>query len=253
MAAVLAGEVGSFRNEEALKAMAVAARTYAAYFRSRHRIEGYDFCSTTHCQRAILEDAGGRFKKAAEATRGQLLWFHSKPAFAVYSQDCGGKSEAAHAVWPAAQRRTWLSTPIRTAADKQPGGVGMGDRGANLEQCVGASRHARPRSPQAGDHRKADSFGACAHAVADWRWRIESHQRKQLSVCSWQDAWLENSAQRSIYGRVFERKNQIPRTRPGKWRRLMSRRSRRDGSGRQDVPPDSEFLLSGRQRVGSRK
>jgi len=103
VAAVLAGEVGSFRNEEALKAMAVAARTYAAYFRARHRTEGYDFCSTTHCQRAILKDAGGRFKKAAEATRGQLLWFHSKPAFAVYTQDCGGKSEAAHAVWPAAQ------------------------------------------------------------------------------------------------------------------------------------------------------
>ncbi|MGH9697364.1 MAG: SpoIID/LytB domain-containing protein, partial [Bryobacteraceae bacterium] len=103
VAAVLAGEVGSFRNEEALKAMAVAARTYAAYSQSRHRAKGYDFCSTTHCQRVILKDAGGRFQKAAEATRGQLLWFHSKPAFAVYTQDCGGKSEAARAVWPAAQ------------------------------------------------------------------------------------------------------------------------------------------------------
>ncbi|HXR76497.1 MAG TPA: SpoIID/LytB domain-containing protein [Bryobacteraceae bacterium] len=103
VAAVLAGEVGAFRNEEALKAMAVAARTYAAYFRSRHRAEGYDFCSTSHCQRAILKDAGGRFQKAAEATRGQLLWFHSRPALAVYTQDCGGRSEAARAVWSAAR------------------------------------------------------------------------------------------------------------------------------------------------------
>jgi stage II sporulation protein D len=95
VAAVLAGEAGTFRNEEALKAMAVAARSYAAYFRSRHPTQGYDFCSTTHCQRLILKDADGRFLKAAEATRGELLWYQSKPALAVYTQDCGGKSESA--------------------------------------------------------------------------------------------------------------------------------------------------------------
>jgi stage II sporulation protein D len=103
VAAVLAGEAGNFHNDEALKAMAVAARTYAAYFRSRHAAEGFDFCATTHCQRAILKEAGGRFRKAAEATRGELLWFHSEPALAVYTQNCGGKIEAAHAVWPSEQ------------------------------------------------------------------------------------------------------------------------------------------------------
>lgn len=99
VAAVLAGEAGTFRNEEALKAMAVAARTYAAYFRSRHSAQGYDFCSTTHCQRLILKEAGGRFLKATEATRGQLLWYQSKPALAVYTQDCGGQSESARAAY----------------------------------------------------------------------------------------------------------------------------------------------------------
>jgi stage II sporulation protein D len=99
VAAVLAGEAGTFRNEEALKAMAVAARTYAAYFQSRHSAQGYDFCSTTHCQRLTLKDGNGRFLKAAEATRGQLLWFESKPALAVYTQDCGGQSESAHTAY----------------------------------------------------------------------------------------------------------------------------------------------------------
>jgi stage II sporulation protein D len=97
IAAVLAGEAGTFRNEEALKAMAVAARTYAAHFHSRHAAQGYDFCSTTHCQRLVLNDASGRFLKAAEATRGQLLWYRSEPAFAAYTQDCGGQSESARA------------------------------------------------------------------------------------------------------------------------------------------------------------
>jgi stage II sporulation protein D len=97
VAAVLAGEAGTFRNEESLKAIAVAARTYAAHFHSRHMAHGYDFCSTTHCQRLILKDAGGRFLNAAEATRGQLLWYQSKPALAVYTQDCGGQSESARA------------------------------------------------------------------------------------------------------------------------------------------------------------
>ena len=101
VAAVSAGEAGSFHNPEALKAMAVAARTYAAHFRSRHQAQGYDFCSTTHCQRAILKDAIGRFEEVAHQTRGQLIWFRSQPAAAWYTQDCGGKSEAARAVWPA--------------------------------------------------------------------------------------------------------------------------------------------------------
>ncbi len=100
VAAVLAGESGTFENQEALKAMAVAARSYAAYFRSRHAAEGYDFCSTTHCQRVILKDANGRYAQAAEATRGQLLWFQSKPAFTAYTRNCGGRSEAARTVWP---------------------------------------------------------------------------------------------------------------------------------------------------------
>jgi stage II sporulation protein D len=103
VAAVLAGESATFADEEALKAMAVAARTYAAYFRSRHSAEGYDFCATTHCQRLVLKDAGMRFQKAAQATQGQLLWFGAKPVFAVYTRSCGGKSEAARNLWPGEQ------------------------------------------------------------------------------------------------------------------------------------------------------
>src|ERR1017187_1733125 len=46
IAGVLAGETGNFKSDEALKAMAVAARTYAMHFGSRHALEGFDFCDT---------------------------------------------------------------------------------------------------------------------------------------------------------------------------------------------------------------
>jgi len=96
VAGVLAGESSVFRNEEALKAMAVAARTYAARLRGRHVKEGFDFCATTHCQRLDLDGIGDRMMKAAAATQGELLWFDGKPAFSVYSRNCGGRTE----VWP---------------------------------------------------------------------------------------------------------------------------------------------------------
>ena len=100
IAAVLAGESGTFRSGEALKAMAVAARTYAARLRGRHASEGYDFCGTTHCQRLEPSQVTARLRVVARETAGELLWFEGVPAFTVYARDCGGKSEAVSAVWP---------------------------------------------------------------------------------------------------------------------------------------------------------
>jgi stage II sporulation protein D len=100
VAAVLAGECGVFRSGEALKAMAVAARTYAARLQGRHLAEGYDFCGTTHCQRLEPKEVTPRLMTAARETAGELLWFEGKPAFTVYARDCGGKSEFVSTVWP---------------------------------------------------------------------------------------------------------------------------------------------------------
>lgn len=103
VAAVLAGESSVFRSEEALKAMAVAARTYAARMRRRHATEGYDFCATTHCQRVNLQGITAQLESAARATAGELLWFKGKPALAVYTRDCGGETENVQQVWPEEQ------------------------------------------------------------------------------------------------------------------------------------------------------
>jgi stage II sporulation protein D len=100
VAAVLAGEAGVFRSDEALKAMAVAARTYAVRMRGRHASQGFDLCSTTHCQRLDLNALTPRLRGIADATAGELLWYRGKLAFTPYSLDCGGQTEDAASVWP---------------------------------------------------------------------------------------------------------------------------------------------------------
>ncbi|HTT60817.1 MAG TPA: SpoIID/LytB domain-containing protein [Bryobacteraceae bacterium] len=94
VAGVLAGESSTFRSDAALRAMAVAVRTYAVRMRGRHAAEGYDFCSTTHCQRVDLEGITPRLASIAEETAGELVWFEGKPALTLYTRDCGGRTEA---------------------------------------------------------------------------------------------------------------------------------------------------------------
>lgn len=94
---VLAGEAGIYRNRQALRAMAIAARTYAVRFRGRHQSEGYDFCSLTHCQVFKPGAVTEPIRDAVDATAGELLWYEGSPAEAYYSQDCGGTTEAGDA------------------------------------------------------------------------------------------------------------------------------------------------------------
>jgi stage II sporulation protein D len=99
VAAVLAGESSVLRSDEAMKAMAVAARTYAIHFRGRHSAEGYDLCGTTHCQHLDPGAVTQRLESIANETAGQLLWYQGKLALACYSRNCGGITEDAAAVW----------------------------------------------------------------------------------------------------------------------------------------------------------
>jgi len=102
-AAVVQGETSGNMPPEALRAIAVAARTYATHFRERHKVEHFDFCDSTHCQFANL-NVTPAVTAAVEQTRGELLWDHGKPLAAYYHQDCGGRTESAKNVWPSAEQ-----------------------------------------------------------------------------------------------------------------------------------------------------
>lgn len=111
VAAVVSGEAGGITEIEALKAMAVAARSYAAAFRGRHAAEGFDFCETTHCQDARLGSPAQRILDAVEAVHGQRLWYQGRVARAFYHQDCGGHTAPASELWPD------MAAPYLTSVD----------------------------------------------------------------------------------------------------------------------------------------
>jgi len=100
VAGVLAGEAGELAQPEALKAMAVAARSFAIRSRGRHAAEGFDFCSLTHCQVYASQAPQERFRAAARATAGQVLRFNGEVIRAYYTGNCGGHSQSAANVWP---------------------------------------------------------------------------------------------------------------------------------------------------------
>src|SRR5260370_18370935 len=99
---------GSMETEpEALRALAGAIRTYAMKNRGRHAKAGYDFCSTTHCQRFVLTGNEGsdaslndRFTVAARATAGQVLVDdHGRLAEAYFGASCGGATANIGTLW----------------------------------------------------------------------------------------------------------------------------------------------------------
>ena len=112
VAGVLMGEASTMTSAEALKAMAVAARTFAVGHLRRHAAEGFDFCETTHCQdlRTNVEPSNA-ITEAVEATEGEMLWYEGKLAPTYYSRHCGGQSAAAREVWPGLYAPCLRSSP----------------------------------------------------------------------------------------------------------------------------------------------
>jgi SpoIID/LytB domain protein len=88
---VIAAEMPSSWHTEALKAQAVAARTYGV--RSMSASRHYDICSTTACQ--VYGGASRETSStdsAVKATAGKILTYQGKPAFTQFSSSSGGYS-----------------------------------------------------------------------------------------------------------------------------------------------------------------
>lgn len=99
VAAVLQGETAGDMPPNALKALAVAIRSYATKFRERHRDEGFDFCDTTHCQ-FLRTETSATIRYAVKDTENLLLWDRGSPLAAYYHKDCGGRTEDVAEIWP---------------------------------------------------------------------------------------------------------------------------------------------------------
>jgi stage II sporulation protein D len=93
-----------YNQLEALKAQAVAARTYTLRNLGEFGREGYDICATPRCQvyggmtvEHPLSD------QAVAETAGQVLLFDGELVDALYSSTCGGHTEDARVIFPLKQ------------------------------------------------------------------------------------------------------------------------------------------------------
>src|SRR5688572_20772182 len=100
VAQVVATE-GSMETEpEALKALAVAARTYALKNLKRHAHDGYDFCSTTHCQRFEKSQTRAAIVDAVKTTAGIVLRDEEGQIVDSYfGASCGGMTANIRTLW----------------------------------------------------------------------------------------------------------------------------------------------------------
>lgn len=85
---------------EALKAQSIAARSFALHNRDRHGADGFDLCTTTHCQVYTGVGAEKTASTAAiKATEGEVLFYGTEPIDALFHTDSGGMTENSENVW----------------------------------------------------------------------------------------------------------------------------------------------------------
>jgi stage II sporulation protein D len=132
---VVPSEVPTSWPADAVRAQAVAARSYAAYER-QHSTTYYDICDTTACQVYGGADAEDPASNAAvDKTRGRVVTYEGDPAFTQFSSSNGGWSSAGTAPYLAAQQdpyeassgnpyATWTATVSTARIEKEWPAVG---------------------------------------------------------------------------------------------------------------------------------
>ena len=90
----------SFPALEALKAQAIAARTYALKNRGQFAPEGFDLLPTTRSQvyRGLTSETP-LTTRAVDETRGIVATYNGEPINALYTSTCGGRTEDAENIF----------------------------------------------------------------------------------------------------------------------------------------------------------
>jgi len=99
---VLPAEIGKWGEKEfeALKAQAIAARTYALYSSGSYKEKGYDLESTVADQLYLGADSEDKLANLAiKKTKGMILIYEGKPIKAHYHANCGGWTERIEEIW----------------------------------------------------------------------------------------------------------------------------------------------------------
>jgi len=103
---------------EALKAQAVAARTYAWRNLGQFDEDGYDLCATPRCQ--VYAGASAEHPlsdRAVASTRSEILVWEGRPISALYTATCGGHTENAAEIFPEERAPYLVGVPCRAEGE----------------------------------------------------------------------------------------------------------------------------------------
>lgn len=111
-------EIPASWSPEAVRAQAVAARTYASYERLHPKAAHYELCDTTSCQVYGGVAAEHPASNAAvRATAGVILTYDGAPAFTQFASSSGGFTSAGSVPYLAAVEDPydgWAGNPVHT-------------------------------------------------------------------------------------------------------------------------------------------
>jgi stage II sporulation protein D len=100
LASVIGKEMYNTWPQEALKAQAVASRSYAVFKLQRPKSKLFDVLDTTTSQVYVgLEGEANSTQEAVKATAGQVLMYQGKVIEAVFHSSSGGHTENSENVW----------------------------------------------------------------------------------------------------------------------------------------------------------
>ncbi len=97
---VVPKEIPPMSGHEALKAQAVAARSYAYSTMTKHASEGFNVCDTTHCQvYGGYESEHINTNRAVDDTNKLVAVYNGNIASTVFHSSSGGHTESSENVW----------------------------------------------------------------------------------------------------------------------------------------------------------
>lgn len=138
VASILAAEGAYSLPPEALRAQAIAARSYMLAVGGRH--DGFDMCDTTHCQALKSPPSPNSVvTKAAFATRGEVLTYGDKIVPAMYSANCGGHTRSFGSANVAPGEYRFVAVECSRQGHASGHGVGLCQLGAMDMAASGAS------------------------------------------------------------------------------------------------------------------
>lgn len=128
--AVVPAEMPALWPFEAVKAQAIASRSYAQYAIEHPKFPNADICTTTQCQHYDPEKIHPRADEAIEETRDIVALYQGQTANTVFSANCGGHTRNNEDEWQGRPETYLRGVTCPVKGNRIGHGIGLCQHGA---------------------------------------------------------------------------------------------------------------------------